>query len=100
MLCVVQKPFRGPDGMMERGELVDASGWRNTPLLIDQRYMRLATQSEIDSAEEVEDDTPPKQRPLPETRTRPAGRSRFKPKGRKGVIGRKGVSPLSHRSAS
>lgn len=54
MLCVVQKPFRGPEGMVERDELVDPSGWRNGMLLIDQRYMRPATQDEIESAVETD----------------------------------------------
>lgn len=63
MLCVVQKSFGGPTGRLDRGEIVDASTWRNTTLLIDQRYLRIATPAELASAvevdvedEEVEDD--------------------------------------------
>ena len=51
---VVQKPFQGPDGVYERNELIDASKFRNVTLLLDQRYIRLATPDEINAAEEVE----------------------------------------------
>jgi len=54
MFCVVQKAFDGPGTRTYTvGELVDASEWRLRDQLLTGRYMRLATDREIASAEEV-----------------------------------------------
>jgi hypothetical protein len=56
-MYVVQKAFGGPKGRrFEPNELIDAEGFRNLPLLIEQRYLRVATKDEIESAEEEDID--------------------------------------------
>lgn len=56
-MYVVQKSFGGPQGRrFEPNELIDAEGFRNLPLLIEQRYLRVATKDEIDSAEEEDEE--------------------------------------------
>lgn len=62
MITVVMRPFDGPDGRLISGQLIDSSEWRNEHLLLDQRYLRPATEVEIKNAEEVEvDEAPPPQ---------------------------------------
>lgn len=48
-MYVVQRPF----GSHVSGELVDLKGAKNLPLLITQRFVRVATAEEIANAEEV-----------------------------------------------
>lgn len=74
MLCVVQKPFGGPDGRrFETNELIEAGAFRNRNALVDQRYLRLATQEEIASA--VDEDEPVAPKPLvAKTHKRKGGR--------------------------
>jgi len=38
---VVLKKLPGPNGDIKPGTEVDASEWRNTPLLVSQRYLKL-----------------------------------------------------------
>lgn len=49
MFVVVRKKFGGPDGDLELDELVDATEWRNLERLLDQGFVRAATESEINS---------------------------------------------------
>lgn len=58
MMTVVMRPFDGPDGRLISGQLVDSSEWRNEYLLLDQSYLRPATEVEIANAEEVEVEAP------------------------------------------
>lgn len=50
MFIVVQKKFGGPDGDLELGELIDATEWRNLDRLLDQNFVRAATELEVKSA--------------------------------------------------
>ena len=53
MQAVVIKPFDSPDGALVAGQLVDTAGWKWADKLVDQRFIRAATQEEIDTAEDV-----------------------------------------------
>lgn len=55
MLCVVQKPFKGNGEVFQRDQLVDAKQFRNADTLVGQRYMRAATEDEINSAYYADD---------------------------------------------
>lgn len=37
---IVAKPFAGPEGMLDPGTRVDASGWRNVDTLVRGRFLR------------------------------------------------------------
>lgn len=60
MMCVVMKDFLGGGVDYIRHELVESSIFRNGEVLINQRFLRPATDSEIKSArlEGVEEDRP------------------------------------------
>jgi hypothetical protein len=48
---VVSKSFEGEGGRKyEAGEMVEASGWRNTTLMVTHRYLRPLTPDELESA--------------------------------------------------
>lgn len=70
MMCVVQKPFVGNGQQWERNELVEASQFRNADILVGQRFLRHATQDEIDTAYAVG----------VESDERPRSKSKGKPK--------------------
>ena len=56
--CAVLKRFGGPGGVeLQVGNLVELPDGTRLSQLIEQRYVRLATPAEVESAEEV--DTPP-----------------------------------------
>jgi hypothetical protein len=63
MMAVVMRPFSGPDGMLETNQLVDATGWKNFPLLLSQNYIRVATEQDVASATEITADEPVKPKP-------------------------------------
>lgn len=67
MLCVVQKPFKGNGEDFQRDQLVDAKQFRNADTLVGQRYMRPATEDEINSAYFADD---VEHRPVQATRLR------------------------------
>lgn len=50
MMCVVQKEFVGAGEAFVRNQLVDSAQFRNGQVLITTRYLRPATQDEIESA--------------------------------------------------
>lgn len=51
MICVVQKPFTGPDGrILPSGTVVDTTAVRNETRLIGSRYLRHASEQEIAAA--------------------------------------------------
>jgi hypothetical protein len=55
MMVVVQRPMpNSPEGPLMSGQLVDATGWKWLDKLVDQKYVRPATDADIRSAEEVE----------------------------------------------
>lgn len=58
MMCVCIKNFTGNGEDFVRNQLVDGSQFRNEQVLISQRYLRPATQDEIDSAVEEGEDEP------------------------------------------
>lgn len=58
MMTVVLRAFGGPDGRLIPGQLVDSSGWKNESYLLDQHYLRSATEYEVTHAEEVEVEEP------------------------------------------
>lgn len=66
MLCVVQKPFKGNGEEFQRDQLVDAKQFRNADILVGQRYMRPATQDELESAYMADD---VEQKPVPVRKT-------------------------------
>lgn len=66
MDCVVIKPFLGGGVDYVQNQLVDAMIFRNASSLISQRYLRPATQDEINSAYADEPAKPsvPKKKPM------------------------------------
>lgn len=44
------KNFEAVGGRVRVGDVVDAATWRTLPRLIEQRYLRLATEAEISAA--------------------------------------------------
>lgn len=48
MLHVVCRSIAGPEGDIPPGQLVDASKWRNTDALVNQRYLRPMTTDDTD----------------------------------------------------
>lgn len=58
-LNVVIRPFEGARPF-EAGEIVDVSEWRHARSLTERRYIRPATESEVNAATEA--DTPPTRR--------------------------------------
>ena len=46
MITVVQKHLEANKTNMKPGTIVDSSGWRNEALLIEQRRLRLANDTE------------------------------------------------------
>lgn len=47
---IVQKALSTAQGMLPPGTVIDPTGWRNLPQLIDQRYVRLVTEIETEVA--------------------------------------------------
>lgn len=77
MQCVVIRPFDGPDGRLQVNQLIDSTDWRNERYLLEQRYLRVATDAELASVVEVEVQEPepsvaqkPKKAPKPPLRIR------------------------------
>lgn len=68
MMCVALKDFVANGDEILRNQLVDAKDFRNGQTLVTTRYLRPATQDEIESAVEV-DDTP-KPAPVPVMRAK------------------------------
>lgn len=58
MMCVVTKDFLGAGVNYVRNQLIDGAVFRNEQVLISQRFLRPATQVDLDQAEEVEVDEP------------------------------------------
>lgn len=55
MLCVVQRPFGGPNGVVfETDQLIEAGEFKNVKALTSQRYLRPATPDEVSMAQEVD----------------------------------------------
>lgn len=50
MTYVVGKPLPAKDGVIPTGTIVDVTGWRNVEKLAAGRYIRPATQAEVESA--------------------------------------------------
>jgi len=48
MITVVQKPFNAEGQDLESGDVVDSTNWRNEGRLISCRFLRPATESEIE----------------------------------------------------
>lgn len=59
MMCVCLKNFTGNGEDFVRNQLVDGGQFRNEQTLITQRFLRQATQDEIDSAVEEGDEPAP-----------------------------------------
>lgn len=57
---VVLRRFDGPDGTYEVGELVNASPWKNTQLLMSGGFLRIATAEDLKAAEPLEQPSKPK----------------------------------------
>lgn len=55
MMCVVTKDFLGAGTEYIRNELVDSSVFRNGDILVQQRFLRPATEMEIKTARLVDD---------------------------------------------
>lgn len=50
---VVTRPFEGPAGrQFEAGEKVDASDWRNTAMLVEQRRLRPISPKDMKASDE------------------------------------------------
>jgi hypothetical protein len=45
---VVQKALSTANGTLAPGTVIDPAGWRNLPQLIDQRYVRLVTETDTE----------------------------------------------------
>lgn len=50
LFYTAQKAFEAQGRRVVVGEVVDTAGWRLLPRLIEQRYLRLATEAEINAA--------------------------------------------------
>jgi hypothetical protein len=74
--CVVQKRFGGPRGALFLiGQLLELPDGTRLHQLIEQRFVRLATQKEVDGAEEVDVDVdPPTPTETPKVRRRKHGK--------------------------
>ncbi len=59
MMCVVTKAFTGNGEEFGRNELIDGSQFRNESVLISQRFLRPATNEDIEAAELADDDPAP-----------------------------------------
>lgn len=58
---IITRPFEGPAGrQFKSGEAVDASEWRNTTLLVEQRRMRPITTAEAKRLESKPEQKPGK----------------------------------------
>ena len=64
MMCVVMKDFLGGGEEYVRNEVVDGGIFRNEAVLISTRFLRPATQDEVQSAErvDIQPSTPPKKK--------------------------------------
>lgn len=58
---VVMKALPGPNGTLQPGTEVDASEWRNAPLLVSQRYLKpldgVEAQNESTASESIQEPT-------------------------------------------
>jgi hypothetical protein len=68
LFYTVQRQFETNGRMVKAGDVVDAAGWRTLRQLIDQRYIRVATEDEISAAT-----APPELAAVPVTRGRKVG---------------------------
>ena len=75
MMCVVIKNFVGAGEDYVRNQLIDASVFRNAQVLITQRFMRPATQDEIQSAR-FEDEPEPAPAPVRKLKAMKAKRAK------------------------
>ena len=73
--CVVQRRFGGPKGATFLiGQLIELPDGTRLNQLVEQRFVRLATQKEIDGAEEVDVDATPTPSTTVKVRPRKSGK--------------------------
>lgn len=58
MMCVALKDFTGNGEHVIRNQLVDGEEFRNVQNLLTSRYLRFASQDEIENATVVEEEEP------------------------------------------